>query len=126
MPKPTVAILGASSQRNKFGNKSVRAHLKAGYDVYPVHPTETEIEGLPSYASISDIRGPVDRVSLYLRPEVGLGQIEAIAEKSPKEVWLNPGTASKELIAKGESLGLNMVVGCSIVDLGYSPSQFPE
>jgi len=126
MAKPTVAILGASSQRAKFGNKSVRAHLKAGYEVFPVNPTETEIEGLKVYASISDIPGTVDRVSLYLRPSVGLLQIEAIASKHPKEVWLNPGTGSPEVIAKGESLGLNMISGCSIIDVGYSPSQFPE
>lgn len=126
MGKPTVAILGASSQRSKFGNKSVRAHLKAGYEVFPVNPTESEIEGLKAYTSISDIPGAVDRVSLYLRPEVGLGQIEAIAAKHPKEVWLNPGTGSPELIAKGKSLGLNMISGCSIIDVGYSPNQFPE
>jgi predicted CoA-binding protein len=126
MAKPTVAILGASSQRGKFGNKSVRAHLKAGYEVFPVNPTETEIEGLKAYASISDIPGAIDRVSLYLRPEVGMGQLDVIASKHPKEVWLNPGTGSPELIAKGRSLGLNMISGCSIVDVGYSPSQFPE
>ena len=45
MAKPTVAILGASADRSKFGNKSVRAHAQAGYDVYPVNPKGGTIEG---------------------------------------------------------------------------------
>ena len=57
---PTVAIVGASQDRSKFGNKSVRAHLKAGFQVYPVHPRAQEIEGLPVYADLEALPGPVD------------------------------------------------------------------
>ena len=46
MSKPTVAVVGASADRRKFGNKSVRAHLAQGYDVYPVNPKAGEVEGL--------------------------------------------------------------------------------
>ena len=38
MSQPTVAIIGASTDRSKFGNKSVRAHLQQGYEVFPVNP----------------------------------------------------------------------------------------
>ena len=72
MSKATVAILGASADRAKFGNKSVRAHLKAGYEVYPVNPSGGEIEGLPAYRTLADV--PIenlDRISVYLRPQVG-------------------------------------------------------
>ena len=43
----TIAIIGASADRAKFGNKAVRAFLQQGYTVYPVNPKETRIEGLP-------------------------------------------------------------------------------
>ena len=46
-----------------------------------------------------------------------------VAKKQVREVWLNPGAESPELIAKGQALGLNMVVACSIVDIGEDPSQ---
>jgi predicted CoA-binding protein len=124
MAKPTIAIIGASADRIKFGNKAVRAYLQAGYQVFPVHPSARMIEGLLAYRSISDV--PVetlDRVSLYLPPEVGLQAIEQIAEKSAREVWLNPGAESAALIARGKELGLNIVVGCSIVDIGINPSE---
>jgi hypothetical protein len=126
MSKPTVAILGASADRSKYGNKSVRAHLRAGYEVFPINLKADSIEGLPSYTSLADLPGPVDRISVYLAPPLGVRHLEAIAACGPKEVWLNPGAESNELLAKGRELGLKMIAGCSIVDLGLSPRQFPD
>ncbi len=122
MTKLTIAIIGASADRQKFGNKAVRAYLKRGYQVFPIHPTAQVIEGLPVYHSIVEV--PVerlDRVSLYLPPEIGLQVIEQIAQKTAREVWLNPGAESPALIARGKEIGLNIVTGCSIVDIGINP-----
>ncbi|MCA9026829.1 MAG: CoA-binding protein [Planctomycetaceae bacterium] len=126
MSQPTVVILGASTDRSKFGNKSVRAHLQAGYTVYPVNPKAAEVEGLATYASIADLPiETVDRVSIYLPPAVGMTMLDKILSLHPQEVWLNPGSESPELLAHAQALGLPVVQGCSIVDLGMSPSQFP-
>jgi len=126
MSKLRAAIIGASRDRSKFGNKSVRAHAQFGYEVCPVNPKETEIEGLVCYPSILEVPTPLDRVSLYLPPEKGFELLDSIAESNPGEVWLNPGTESEAVIRKAESLGLKVMVGCSIVDLGVSPAQFPD
>jgi predicted CoA-binding protein len=123
----TVAVIGAGPERRKFGNKSVRAHAAAGYTVYPVHPTATTVEGLTTYKSIRDV--PVeklDRVSVYLPPAVGLTVLADIATKSPGEVWFNPGADGPEVLAEAKRLGLNVIAGCSIVDLGLSPGMFPD
>ena len=125
MSKPTVAIIGASADREKFGNKSVRAHLSQGYDVYPVNPKGGEIEGLMTYTRIDDVPvEPLDRVSVYLPPAIGLGVLEAIAAKGCRELFLNPGSESPEVVEKAESLGLTPIVACSIVDVGHSPAEF--
>jgi len=122
MTKPTIAIIGASADPNKFGNKAVRAYLRRGYQVFPVHPAAQMIEGLPVFHSILEVPvEKVDRVSLYLPPQIGLQVIEEIAQKAVGEVWLNPGAESPALIARGQELGLNMIVGCSIVDIGVDP-----
>lgn len=115
----TVAVIGASSDQKKFSNKSVRAHQKAGYTVYPVHPIETEIEGLRVYRSIRDVPDPVDRVTLYIPPGAGALIIDDIATKRPKELFFNPGSESPELLERARSLGLNAIQACSIVDLGF-------
>lgn len=121
----TVAVIGASANRAKYGNKSVRAHAAQGYTVYPIHPTETEIEGWRVYASIRDIpEDRVDRVTMYVLPHIGITLLEDILAKSPGEVWLNPGTESDRLIARAEQLGLPVIQACSIVDLGTSPAVY--
>jgi predicted CoA-binding protein len=125
MAKPTVAILGASADRSKFGNKAVRAYLARGYEVFPIHPKAGIIEGLPVCRTILEVPvARLDRASLYLPPQIGLQVIEEIAQKSVREVWLNPGAESAELIARAKELGLNIIVGCSILDIGANPNDF--
>jgi predicted CoA-binding protein len=124
---PTVAIIGASSDRRKYGNKAVRAHLHAGYSVCPVHPTETSVEGLPAYRTLADIPAThLDRVTLYVPPSVGLTLLESLTTKPSSELILNPGTHTPELIARAEALGLNPVTGCSILMAGVTPGMFPD
>lgn len=123
MSQPTVAIVGASADRNKFGNKSVRAHAAQGYRVFPVNPRGGEIEGLAVCERLADV--PVerlDRISLYVPPQVGLSMVDEIAAKGCDELWLNPGSDSPELVEQARAKGLNPVVACSIVDVGVSPS----
>lgn len=121
-----VAVIGASSDRRKFGNKAIRAYREGGFDVLPVNPHEQTIEGLPTFATIESVPEPVDFVSLYVLPAVGLKLLPAIAAKKPRELWLNPGTESDELIETAADLHLRTVVACSIVALGMSPSEFPD
>lgn len=122
MSRPTVAIIGASADRSKFGNKSVRAHQAQGYEVFPINPKGGQIEGLPVYRSLADVPAEqLDRVSLYVPPAVGLSLLPEIAAKGCDELWLNPGSESEELVHKARELGLETIVACSIVDVGISP-----
>ena len=118
----TVAIIGASSDRGKFGNKAVRAFQQQGYTVYPVNPKEAEIEGLPAFKSIKDLPIRPDMVSIYLPPPVLLKVLPDIAARGCDELWLNPGTESDDVLAEAEKLGLNVIQACSIVGVGVSPS----
>jgi predicted CoA-binding protein len=117
----TVAVIGASNDRSKFGNKAVRAHLQQGYTVFPVNPKETQIEGLPAFKSVSEVPVRPQRVSLYLPPSVVLKILPDIAAKGCDELWLNPGTESDEVLAEANRLGLKIIQACSIVDTGVSP-----
>ena len=117
MNRPTVAILGASSDRSKYGNRSLRAHVRAGYEVFPIHPNTAEVEGLAAYPSLDDL--PVerlDRVSVYVRPEILVELLDQVARKRPREVWLNPGTDSPEVVHRAEALGLPVIRACSLID----------
>lgn len=123
MAEKTVAVLGASVDRSKFGNQSVRAHLQQGYDVYPVNPKGGEIEGLTVYKSLREVPVKLTRITVYLPPDVGVDALEEIAEIGCDELFLNPGTESADLLAKAVELGLEPIQACSIVDLGMRPSE---
>ena len=120
MPK-VVAVIGASNNRNKFGNRAVRAYLQQGYTVVPINPHEQAVEGLKTYASVLDVPGTIDMASLYVQPEVGEQVIGEIAQKGIAEVWLNPGAESDELIARARALQIQPIVACSIVAIGRNP-----
>ena len=120
----SVAVIGASEDRNKFGNKAVRAYLQQGYEVYPVHPAASAIEGLPVYRSIVDVPVRPQMVSVYLPPAKLLPILRDIARRDCDELWLNPGTESPEVLAEAERLGLNVIQACSILGVGLSPHAF--
>lgn len=120
-----VAVLGASIHRHKYGNRAVRAYRAAGHEVFPVHPTAAEIEGLPAYRSVLHVPGGIDRATVYLQPEVTLAVLDEIARKGVVEVFLNPGSEDEAVLARARELGLRAVVGCSIVEIGRDPNQ-PE
>ena len=123
MSKPTVAILGASANPAKYGNISIRAHLRLGYEVYPVHPHESQIEGLRVYSRLGEIPiQRIDRISVYLPPATLLPLLDQIASMDHQQLFLNPGTESAEVLQRAKELGLDPIQACSIVDLGITPA----
>src|SRR2546427_8005020 len=95
-----VAVIGASSNRQKFGNRAVRAFRRQGYIVVPINPHEREVEGLKAYRSVLDVPGAIDMATMYVPPEIGEQVIDEIAQKQIREVWLNPGSESDALIVR--------------------------
>jgi predicted CoA-binding protein len=117
----TVAIIGASNNRSKFGNRAVRAFQRQGYTVLPINPHESEIEGLKAYASVLDVPGPIDMASLYVPPSIGEPLLDELARKQIPEVWVNPGAESDALIARARVLQIQPIVACSIIGIGQNP-----
>jgi uncharacterized protein len=121
----TVAIVGASNDRSKFGNKSLRAFQAEGHTVIPINPHEQYVEGVKAYGSVLDVPGPIDMATVYVQPEVGIALLDQFERKRIPEIWINPGAESDELMAEASRRGLNIIFACSIVGIGRSPSQFP-
>lgn len=117
----TVAVVGASSDRRKFGNKALRAFKAEGYRVIPINPHERQVEGMVSYASVLDVPGPIDMATVYVRPDVGLRLLPEFERKQIGEIWINPGADSPELLAEARRRKLNIIAACSIVGIGRDP-----
>ena len=117
----SVAIIGASSNPRKFGNRAVRAFRRQGYTVFAINPHEGEVEGLKTYASVLDVPEVIDMASFYVPPEVGEKVMVEVARKGIAEVWLNPGSESDALIQLARSLKIEPIEACSIVGIGENP-----
>ena len=120
---PVVAIIGASNDRRKFGNRALRAFKRQGYTVIPINPNEAVIEGERAFARVTDYPGPIDQATVYVAPDIGVGVMDEIAAKGIKEVWLNPGADGDEVIARAKALKLTPIVACSILGIGEDPSR---
>jgi len=121
---PVVAVIGASNDRRKFGNKALRAFRAQGYTVVAIHPTETAVEGERAYRSVLDYPGEIDEATFYVPPRTGVRVIADIAAKGIKTVWLNPGADGDEVIARARELGLQPRIACSILAIGESPGRY--
>jgi predicted CoA-binding protein len=121
---PIVAIIGASADRRKFGNKALRAFRTQGYTVVPINPNATEVEGEKAYASVLDYPGEFDEASVYLGADAGLPVMDEIAKKGIPIVWLNPGADEPQVVSRARALGIKPRVACSILGIGDSPIRY--
>jgi uncharacterized protein len=119
-----VAVIGASSDRRKFGNKALRAFQAEGHTVIPINPNEEEVEGLKTYASVLDVPQAIDMATVYVQPEIAQRLLPEFAEKHIAEIWINPGAESDELLQEAKARKLNVIAACSIVAIGRSPCHF--
>ncbi len=120
----TVAVVGASSDRRKFGNKALRAFKAEGHQVIPINPNEREVEGMATYASVLDVPDRIDMATVYVQPEVALRLLPEFEQKQIEEIWINPGADSPELLAEARRRKLNVIVACSITGAGQDPSAY--
>ena len=116
-----VAVIGASSDRRKFGNRALRAYVLQGFTVLAINPNETEVEGLKTYASVLDVPGPIDMATFYVPPDIGEKVIDEVAKKGITEVWLNPGSESDALVERARSFNIRPIQACSIMAIGEDP-----
>jgi predicted CoA-binding protein len=121
---PVVAVIGASNDRRKYGNKALRAYRAQGYTVVPINPHESEVEGLRAYPTVLDYPGPIDEATVYVQPEVGVEVMDTLAAKQIRTVWLNPGADGPGVVSRAKALGLEPLVACSILGVGERPGDY--
>lgn len=115
------AVAGASTDREKYGNKVLRAYLSKGLVVWPVHPKEEEIEGVSCSPDLASLPEPVHGLSIVTPPAVTEKIVEAAAEVGIKRLWIQPGAESNAAIARAQDLGLSVIAGgpCLLIALKF-------
>lgn len=115
------AVVGASSDRSKYGNKVLRAYQQHERTVFPVNPREDEVEGLKTYRDLASLPQKVHGISIITPPPVTERIVEEAAAAGIKHLWMQPGAESRAAIERAQELGLEVISGgpCVLVLLGY-------
>jgi predicted CoA-binding protein len=118
------AVLGASVDRSKYGNKVLRCYQQHGKEVYPINPRADEVEGLKAYPSLGALPVQVQAVSVITPPAITERVVREAAAAGVKHIWMQPGAESEAAIRTAESLGLSVIAGgpCVLVVMGYRES----
>ena len=115
------AVVGASSDREKYGNKVLRAYQQRGMEVHPVNPRGTEIEGLKAYPTVAAVPGKVQSISVITPPKITEQVVKDAAAAGVKHIWMQPGAESAEAIRAAEEAGMSVIAGgpCFLVLAHY-------
>ncbi len=114
------AVVGASSNRTKFGNRVLRSYLQKGLTVYPVNPHEEKIENLKVYPTIASLPDTIKSISIITPPAVTQKIVEEAIAKGINNIWMQPGAENREAIEMAKKAGLNVIAygPCVLVEFG--------
>lgn len=115
------AVVGASADRSKYGNRVLRCYQMNGLEAVPVNPKEKIIEGVGCVASVSQLADDVESLSVITPPQVTEQVVEQAIARGVKNIWMQPGAESQAAIARCEKYGINVIAdgSCLLVVLGY-------
>ena len=121
MASPAFGVIGASANRQKYGNKVLRCYQQNGWKVIPVNPNESEIEGIPCVATVNDLPTEVGSISMITPPAVTAKLVPLAIEKGIKNIWMQPGAEHPEAVALCREKGINVIAdgSCLLVVMGY-------
>ncbi len=113
------AVVGASNDRSKFGNRVLRCYLDHSETAIPINPSQNEVEGLTCHARLTDLTEAVRHVSIITPPRVTERVVEDAAQAGAEIVWMQPGAESASAIERARELGLEVIAGgpCVLVEL---------
>ncbi len=115
------AVVGASVDRSKYGNKVLRCYQQHGREVYPINARAEEVEGLKAYPSLAALPVPVKAISVITPPAITEQVVRDAAAAGVTHIWMQPGAESDEAIRLAEAAGMVVIAGgpCLLVVLGY-------
>ena len=115
------AVVGASKDRSKYGNKVLRVYQQNNRPAFPVNPNESEIEDVPAYPDLASLPETVHGISIITPPKVTEVIVKQAGKLGIKNIWMQPGAESDAAVSRAEELGMNVIAGgpCLLVVLGY-------
>lgn len=111
------AVVGATQDESKFGYKIYRKLKDKGYEVYPISPKYDEIDGDKAYKTVLELPVKPDVVNFVVNPKIGMKVLEQCDQLGIKNIWLQPGTVSEELLSVAKEKNINAIEACVLVEM---------
>ncbi len=115
------AVVGASVDRSKYGNKVLRCYQQNGREVFPINARADQVEGLKAYPSLAALPVPVKAISVITPPAITEQVVRDAAAAGVTHIWMQPGAESDAAIREAAAAGMAVIAGgpCLLVVLGY-------
>jgi predicted CoA-binding protein len=115
------AVVGASRDRSKYGNKVFRAYLQNHLAVFPINAQADEVEELKAYPNLASLPDTVHGISVVTPPDVTERVVDQAHELGIRHIWIQPGAENEAAVQRAREWGLNVIAGgpCLLVVLGY-------
>ena len=121
LASPVFGVAGASTNRDKYGNKVLRCYLQNNRKAVPINPRADQIEGVACVSSVRDLPDEVKSLSMITPPKITEQLVEEAIGKGIENIWMQPGAESPTAVRRCEEAGVNVIAdgSCLLVVLGY-------
>lgn len=128
LQQPAFAVAGASTNREKYGNKVLRVYLQHDRVVYPLNPKASEIEGAQAYPNVAALPDDTAALSIVTPGPITRVIVKAALERGIRHFWMQPGAQDDGAIAMAEAAGATVIHSgpCALVVLGYNDAWTPN
>lgn len=109
------AVAGSFRNETKYAYKILKTLIKKGYEVYPVNPCISDVDGVRCYKSVRGIPFDIDVVSVVTSPSITETIIKECLEKSIKRVWLQPGAENEAAIKFCRDNNIDVIHGLCVM-----------
>lgn len=115
------AVVGASTNREKYGNKVLRAYGQSGREAWPINPRADEIEALKCYPDLGSLPSVPRGISIITPPKITERVVEEAARLGVQFVWMQPGAESDRALEIAAERGIESIGdgSCLLVVVGY-------
>ena len=124
-----LAVAGVSRHADVAANAVFKKLKGCGYEVFPVNPNASALEGVQCYPDLVSIPGELGGVVIATHPGVATSIVRQCKERGVTRIWFHrsfgEGSVSEEAVSEGERLGMECIVGgCPLmfldpVDIGH-------
>ncbi|MGA7269636.1 MAG: CoA-binding protein [Acidimicrobiia bacterium] len=94
----TIAVVGATDNREKYGSVIYRDLKRKGYRVLAVNPGRDTVDGDPAYATVADLPVEPDIIDLVVPSSEGVKVVRQALDIGYDRIWVQPGAESPELL----------------------------